>query len=97
MIPWEAAADYVGQTKTVEGVIVGSHLSERSRNLYLNFSQDFWRHLSVQIPAAQIGRFRGDAESFYKGKKIRAKGQIRREGQYLRLVVSDPNDLEVIK
>jgi DNA-directed RNA polymerase subunit RPC12/RpoP len=97
VISWEDGADYIGQNKTVEGVIVGSHLSNRSGNLYLNFSKDYWAGLSVQIPASKLKKFRGDAASFYQGKKINARGLIQKEKKYLRCVVTSPDDLKVIE
>ncbi len=96
VISWEDAASYVGKNKTVEGVIVGSHISEQNGNLYLNFSTEFWATLSIQIPSFNLKQFRSDAVSFYQGKKIRARGLIKRERNYLRIVVTNPDDLKVI-
>ena len=62
------------------GTIVGTHLSGRSGNLYLNFHQDYGRFLSVKIPAASVSRFPADAQNYYKGKEIIATGEISTEG-----------------
>ena len=96
-ISWEDGSDYIGKTKTVEGVVAGTHLSSGSGNLYLNFSKDYRTGLSVQIPAAELKRFRADAASFYQDKKISAKGLIHREKGVLRLKVVNPEDLKILE
>lgn len=95
-IPFTDAGNYTGQTKTVEGTIVGTHLSSRSRNLYLNFHKDYTAYISVKIPAADLGKFRSDAASYYNGKKVIATGMINKEGNFLRLTVTDPARLRVV-
>ena len=98
-IPFSEASQYIGQRKTVAGTIVGTHLSGRSGNLYLNFHQDYGRFLSVKIPAASVSRFPADAQNYYKGKEIIATGEISTEGaaHYLRLTVTDPADFRVLE
>jgi competence protein ComEA len=98
-IPFSDAADYVDQRKSVAGTIVGAHRSARSGNLYLNFHSEYSKYLSVKIPAAELPRFRRDAESYYTGKEVVATGEITREGNanYLRLTVTDPADFKVIE
>lgn len=97
VISFKDAGDYVDKTTSVEGTVVDTHVSRRSGNLYLNFSEDYSTSLSVKIPASDLGKFRPDADSYYKGKKIVATGMIKREDadKYLRLIVADPADLKV--
>lgn len=97
VISWEDGADYVGKTKTVEGVVAGTHLSSGSGNLYLNFSKEYRTGLSVQIPASELKQFRSDAASFYQNKKISANGLIHREKGFLRIKVVNPENLKVIE
>ena len=99
VISWEVGARYVNQTKTVEGPIVGTHLSSGSGNLYLNFHSDYQTYLSIKIPASDLGKFPPNAQSYYQGKKVIAKGLIKKEkgGKYLRLIVTDPKDLIVVE
>jgi hypothetical protein len=97
VISWEDGANYIGKTKTVEGVVLGTHLSSGSGNLYLNLSKDYRTGLSVQIPASELRRFRRDAATYYQNKKISAKGLIHRQKGFLRIKVTDPDDLKVIK
>lgn len=99
VISFEDADDFVDQIKTVEGTVVGTHVSESNGNLYLNFHQDYRSYLSVHIPAADLSKFHSDAASYYEGKKIRATGKIGREedGNYLRMIVANPANLKVIQ
>ncbi len=97
VISWRDAESYLDQTKTVQGTVVGTHLSRRSGNLYFNFSPQYRKYLSVKIPSADIGKFRSDAQSYYEGKIIKAKGTIKREKKLLRIIVTDPKDLTVVK
>lgn len=98
-ISFENAGNYVGQTKTVDGTVVDTHVSSSSGNLYLNFHQDYRTYLSVEIPASDLGKFRSDAASYYTGKKIISTGEIIREdnGKYLRIIVTDPANLKVVE
>ena len=53
----------------------------------------------MKIPAAELSKFRRDAESYYNGKEVVATGEITREGNgnYLRLTVTAPADFKVIE
>lgn len=96
-ISWRDGARYAGLTKTVKGTIVGTHLSSGSGNLYLNFDPDYKTYLSIKIPKENVGRFPSNAASFYQGKTVIATGQITREKNYLRLIVTEPDDLVVVR
>ncbi len=86
---------YVGQTKTFTGPIVGSHFSEKSGNLYLNFDQDYRNNISIKIGKADLSKFPPDAASFYEGKTVVATGRLEKEKNFVRLVVTDPKYLVV--
>ncbi len=94
-VPMQDAERYMDQTVTIRGRIVGTHLSSRSGNLYLNYHQDFKRYVSIKIPSASLSRFPSGAENYYRGKEVQATGRIVREGQYLRQEVTNPEDLVV--
>ncbi|MCX6357369.1 MAG: helix-hairpin-helix domain-containing protein [Candidatus Aureabacteria bacterium] len=99
VLSFKDAGDYVDRDKSVEGTVVDTNVSRRSGNLYLNFDKDYSTYLSVKILASDLGKFRPDADSYYKGKKIVATGVIKREDadQYLRIIVTDPADLKVVE
>jgi competence ComEA-like helix-hairpin-helix protein len=94
-ISWRDATRYMGRMKAVKGRIVGTHLSSGSGNLYLNFDPDYKNYISIKIPSTSVRRFRPDAASYYNGKEVIAKGMIKREKGFLRLIVSNPDDLKV--
>ena len=94
-VSWRDATRYMGRMKAVKGRIVGTHLSSGSGNLYLNFDPDYKTYISIKIPSSSVGRFRPDAASYYNGKEVIAKGMIKREKGFLRLIVSNPDDLKV--
>lgn len=95
-ISYTYATEFVGQEMTVEGVVRATFVSENSGNLYLNFG-DYKKDLSVQIPKKSLSKFPGNAETWYKGKKIRATGVIKWEKGLLRMAVSDMGHLKVME
>lgn len=97
IISWRDGASYVGQTKSVEGTIVGTHLSPRSGSLYLNFSSDYKTYVSIKISPEDLIKFPSGAADYYQGKNVVATGEIVRDRDYLRLVVTDPANLKVVR
>lgn len=87
---------YVGQTKTFTGPIVGTHFSEKSGNLYLNFDRDYKNNISVKIGKSDLSKFPADAASFYEGKNVIATGRVEKEKNFVRLLVTDPKNLVVV-
>lgn len=94
-ISYKDAPNYIDQKKTVEGTIVGTHVSSRSGNMYLNFG-DYKKDLSIKIPAENIPKFPADALTLYKGKKVEATGKIVIEEKKLRIYITDPADLKIV-
>lgn len=96
-VSWQDGPRYLGQTVSVKGQIVGAHLSSRSGNLYLNFHADFKNTLSIKIEKQDIGKFPPDPASYYQRKTVIATGRIIKDRDYLRLIVTDPANLRVLK
>jgi len=97
LTPFQEAERYLGQTRTIQGRIVGAHLSARSGHLYLNYHDDYRRYVSIKIPADNLKSFPPNAADHYNGKTVRATGRIAREGKFLRQEVTDPANLVVIE
>ncbi|MFH0963904.1 MAG: hypothetical protein V2A58_07805 [Planctomycetota bacterium] len=95
-ISYKDATEFVGQEMTVVGTITGTHLSTSSGNLYLNFG-DYKKDVSVKIPKESLAKFPANAETWYKGKKVKATGVITWEKGLLRLTVSDMAVLKVME
>ncbi|MFH1037442.1 MAG: hypothetical protein V1789_02065 [PVC group bacterium] len=96
-ISWKEGAKHVGQTRSVKGMIVGTHLSSGSGNLYLNFDPDYTTYISIKIPKEALGKFPSGAAGHYQGKTVVATGEIVRDKKYVRLIVTDPSNLFVVE
>ncbi len=96
-ISWKEGTKHVGQTKSLKGTIVDTHLSSGSGNLYLNFDPDYTTYISIEIPAANVKKFPAAAASLYKGKTVVATGKIVKEKKYTRLLVTDPANLFIVE
>ncbi len=81
-VPFQDAAKFYGQTKTVEGTIVGTHCDEKM--CFLNFDKDFRKYLSAVIVASDFAKFskasgkdlKGEMDKMYLGKKVQITGQV---------------------
>jgi hypothetical protein len=87
---------YVGQTKTFTGPIVGKYFNEKNGNLYLNFDRDYKNNISIKIGKSDLSKFPPDAAGFYTGKTVIATGRLEKEKNYVRLNVTDPKNLVVV-
>lgn len=94
-VPWGEAEAKVGERVTAEGEIVAAHNSGKA--CFLNFHEDFRRHLSVVIFASDLPRFPREPEAFYKGKRLRVTGVVQMHEGRPEIVVEDPKQVEVLK
>lgn len=83
VVPFEKAASFYNQTKTIEGTIVGTFCDDQ--RCYLNFHSDFRKYVSAVIeapvvkqltPAATADARKAFLDSRYVGKKVQVTGQI---------------------
>jgi hypothetical protein len=83
VVPFEKAADFYNQTKTIEGTIVGTFCDDQ--RCYLNFHSDFRKYVSAVIeapvvkqltPAATAEARKTFLDGRYMGKKVQITGQI---------------------
>ena len=93
-VPWREAEAKVGERVTAEGEIVAAHNSGKS--CFLNFHEDFRRHLSVVIFASDLPRFPREPEAFYKGKRLRVTGVVQMHEGRPEILVEDPGQVEVL-
>jgi len=96
-IPFQEAGRYLGKIKVIEGVIVDTHLSRGTGNLYLYYHPDYRRYVTIKIAAKNVGKFPPNPAGYYKGKTVRATGRIAREGSFLQQEITDPSNLVVIE
>jgi len=95
IIPWERAGNYVGQTVTVEGIIVSSHNSGRA--CFLNFNPDYQHYLSLVIFASDFNRFPPQPEKHYLNKKVRVKGKILLYQGRPEIILSSPEQVKIVE
>jgi len=73
-IPWQDAANYYGQVKTVEGTIVET--KNTGKVCFLNFSPNWRTDFTAVIFASDFGKFPPNPDNYYRGKKVRVTGSI---------------------
>jgi micrococcal nuclease len=93
-VSWKEAEAKVGERVAAEGEIVAAYNSGKA--CFLNFHEDFRRHLSVVIFASDLPRFPREPEAFYKGKRLRVTGVVQMHEGRPEIVVEDPKQVEVV-
>jgi endonuclease YncB( thermonuclease family) len=93
-VPWEEAHRHEGEEIVVEGTIVRTHRA--AKVLYLNFHPNWKRYLSLVIPASDLNRFPQEPEKAYKGKKVRARGEVQIFKGRPEMVVRSPEDITIV-
>jgi len=94
VIPWEEAHHHAGEEIIVEGTIVRTHRSEKV--MYLNFHTNWKRYLTIVILAKDLPLFPGNPETAYKGKKVRARGEVRLYKDRPEMTIRSPGDITVV-
>ncbi|MBP2675238.1 MAG: nuclease (SNase domain protein) [Deltaproteobacteria bacterium] len=93
-VSWEEAHRHVDERIVVEGTIVRTHRT--ASVLYLNFHPNWKRYLTVVIRSKDLPLFPADPETAFKGRKIRARGEVTLFKGRLEMVVRDPADIVVV-
>ncbi len=94
-VSWEEAHRYVDERIAVEGTIVRTHRTPTV--LYLNFHANWKRYLTLVIHAKDLPLFPPNPEAAFKGKKVRARGEVVLYKGRLEMVVRDPGNLVVVQ
>ncbi len=93
-----ALREHLGQTLTVEGVIVGMNQNQKGDVRYLNFGADYRTSLSLVFLQSDV---RKDASTeqlrVFIGKRVRAEGTLAERQGALRLMVDQTRQVKVIK
>jgi DNA/RNA endonuclease YhcR with UshA esterase domain len=86
------AARYVGQTVTVEGVVVQVSHSRKSNTTFLNFGGRYPNHtFNAVIFASVAGRF--PAADQWEGRRVRVTGRVRMYQGKPEVVLDQPSQL----
>jgi len=94
VIPWEEAHRHEGEEIVVEGTIVRTHRAEKV--VYLNFHANWKRYLTLVIFVKDLPLFPGNPETAYKGKKVRARGEVKLYKDRPEMAVRSPGDITVV-
>jgi hypothetical protein len=93
-IPWTDAEQHVGKTVTVEGRVLGIHCSPTS--CLLAFDPTFNRFTAV-VQAKDFKTLSPEElNATYVGRPVRVTGQVRLLDRKPEIVISRPEDLEVV-
>ena len=94
-ISWQEAAAFVGQHKTVEGVVLLTKCTPQA--CFLNFHPDWQNSFSAVVFASDFSNFPADIEGQYKGKRIRVSGLIEEYEGRPEIVVDHPGQITILK
>ena len=93
VINWADAGKYLGQTKTVEGIIVRTYRS--SNAIFLDFHDPHQGYFMVVIFKSDWANFKFQPEIFYKNKEVRVTGLIKIYQGSPEIIASSPTQIEV--
>ncbi|MEW6718865.1 MAG: thermonuclease family protein, partial [Thermodesulfobacteriota bacterium] len=93
-VPWEEAKRHVDERIVVEGTIVRTHRT--AAVLYLNFHPNWKRYLTLVLPAKDLSLFPEAPETAFKGKKVRARGEVTLNKGRLEMVIRDPANISIV-
>jgi DNA/RNA endonuclease YhcR with UshA esterase domain len=93
VIPFEDAADFVGERVTVEGTVVRTHNSGSA--VFLNFGQGFDNAFTAVIFPDDWTKFPGPPEDIFYGRLVRVEGVIEEYQGTPEIIVKDPWQIEI--
>lgn len=95
VISWEDAAQYYGQTVTVEGTIVQT--KNTGKVVFLDFSPTWQVDLKVVIFPEDAARFPSPPEEMFLNKTIQVTGAIKEYEGAPEIIVRDPAQIEIVE
>ncbi|NOX62444.1 MAG: hypothetical protein GXP42_10960 [Chloroflexi bacterium] len=94
LVSWRDAPNYMGREVTVEGAVVRTYNS--GKVVYLNFDEDYRTTLSIVIFRDDWDKFPQPPETHYRDQVIRVKGLVKEYKGRPEIVVSSPEQIEVV-
>lgn len=92
ILRWDQAAEYLGQTVTVEGDVIDTY--DSGKVTFLNFDDE--RTFTVVIFASDYPAFPQPPEDMYWRKQVRVTGQVKPyEGKH-EIIVGSPDAIEIV-
>ena len=92
IVPDSQAAQYVGQTVTVEGTVAQVSVSQRSNTTFLNFGDRYPNHtFTAVIFRSAAARFPNPQQ--WEGKRVRVTGTVRLYRGKPEIVLDNPSQI----
>lgn len=97
------AKDHLGEKVTVEMPVKASKKADKKMEFYLDSEEDFRSetNLAIVIKFESLPAFKKagieDPAAYYADKTIRVSGVPKREGEFIRIRVTDPKSLSIVK
>ena len=95
VISWRDAAQYYGQTKSVEGKIVVSN--NTGKVCFLNFHKNWKKYFTAVIFSSDFNRFPARPEDHYLNRKVRVKGLIKEYKGKPEIILKSSAQIEIIE
>ena len=105
-ISWKEAGNYIGQSRTVEGVIVGTYYASNIKGTptFLNFNMPYKGYFTCLIwgsdRAKFIKQFPPNPETYFLNKRVLVKGLIEEYPQgssVPEMILKDPAQIEIFE
>ncbi|MGD9379061.1 MAG: thermonuclease family protein [candidate division WOR-3 bacterium] len=94
VVSWRDAAEYYGQTKTVEGKIVASN--NTGKVCFLNFHKDWRRYFTAVIFASDFKKFPAHPEDYYLNRVVHVRGLIKEYRGKPEIILKSPSQINII-
>jgi micrococcal nuclease len=94
VVPWMNAHKYYNQKVIVEGNIVVTHNSGRA--CFLNFHKDWKKYFTAVIFRSDFDKFPEQPELYYKGKRVRVAGVVKKYKGKPEIILKHPCQIEII-
>jgi DNA/RNA endonuclease YhcR with UshA esterase domain len=95
VVGWQNAAEFVGQTVTVEGQVVDTYNS--GKVVFLNFDEDYRQTFKAVIFPDAWALFPEPPETLYRGQLVRVTGQVELYEGAPEIIVETPDAIEILE
>jgi hypothetical protein len=106
VVNWKLAKNYIGQNKTIEGVVLGTHYATnvKGKPTFFNFNIPYSGYFSCLLwdsdRAKFIKQFLAPPETYFLQKHVRVKGLIEeypKGSNVPEIILEEPSQIEVIE
>ena len=94
-VRWDKAPDCIGRLVRVVGEVVATYRSDKV--FIMNFHEDYRRHFKVAVFASDLPKFPPSPEDYYKKRIVRVTGLVREFEGAPEMIVTDPEQIEVLE